>query len=203
MAIDVKCPKCGSELEAPDDAAGKKVKCPDCGTALAIPGGKAPPPKEAGIKRSAPRPAEDRPARTSDKEAVADRPRRRPPEEEEDDRPRRKRREQEDDEEDDYRPRRRRRRGGGDDGMSTLIPYKNGKALAAYYCGVFALIPCAGLFLGPIALILGILGLKYVGEHPEAHGTGHAWAGIVLGSLVILGHLGAIAFMAVSIAMSK
>jgi len=204
MSIDVKCPKCGSELEAPDNAAGKKVKCPDCGTAIGVPASEdeAPPRKEAGIQRPKPRSTEERPARGGDKEAVADRPSRRSKEEEdeEDDRPRRRRREEDDD--DDDRPRRRRRR-NDDDGMSTLIPYKNSKALAAYYCGVFALIPCVGMILGPIALIFGILGLKYVKRRPDAHGTGHAWAGIILGSLVILGHLGVIVFGAVWMAAAK
>jgi hypothetical protein len=72
--------------------------------------------------------------------------------------------------------------------VSSVIPYKNGKALAAYYCGVFSLIPCAGLLLGPIALILGILGFFYVRAHPQAKGTGHALAGIILGSLTTLGN---------------
>lgn len=75
-----------------------------------------------------------------------------------------------------------------DGGLSTLIPYNNPKALIAYYCGVFALIPCVGLVLGPIALTLGILGLQYVKAHPTAKGTGHAIAGIVLGAITTLGN---------------
>jgi hypothetical protein len=189
MPIDVKCPDCGSVLEAPDGAAGKKVKCPDCGARVAVPAedeAVRPKPEPAPSARG-PKPGEDekeRPRRGRDEEEAEDRPRRRRPRDDEDD--------------DDDRPRRRRR--GDDDAMSTLIPYKNGKALAAYYCGVFALIPCLGLILGPIALVLGILGLNYVKEHPEAHGTGHAWAGIILGSLVILGHLGLIALAVISAA---
>ncbi|MBY0524094.1 MAG: DUF4190 domain-containing protein [Gemmataceae bacterium] len=70
-----------------------------------------------------------------------------------------------------------------DNPMSTLIPYTNPKALIAYYCGVFSLIPVLGAFLGPAALILGILGLRYVGANPSAKGTGHAIAGIVLGAI--------------------
>ena len=85
-----------------------------------------------------------------------------------------------------------------DDGLSTLIPYKNGKALAAYYVGVFSLIPCLGLILGPIAIIFGLLGLRYVREHPRAHGTGHAWAGIILGGLVTLAHLGGIVLIVIA-----
>src|SRR4051812_694672 len=93
--------------------------------------------------------------------------------------------------------RKRRRRGGSADGaddvVSHIIPYRNGMALGAYYCGIFGLIPCVGLILGAIALVLGILGLRFAKANPEAHGTGHAIAGIVLGSLEILGHIGVIA----------
>jgi hypothetical protein len=84
-----------------------------------------------------------------------------------------------------------------DDPVSTIIPYTNPKALAAYYCGVFSLIPCVGAVLGPIALILGILGLRYVGQHPTAKGTGHAIAGIVLGGLTLLFNWGAIIFFVI------
>jgi hypothetical protein len=118
--------------------------------------------------------------------------RKRPPQDDADDRPRRPRR----DDDDDRGPRRRRyeddddrRRPRGDSGMSSLIPYRNGMALAAYYCGVFALIPCVGVILGIISLILGFLGLNYAKQHPEAKGAGHAIAGIVLGAIVLLGHL--------------
>ena len=72
---------------------------------------------------------------------------------------------------------------------TVLIPYKNPMGLMAYYAGVFALIPCVGLVLGPAAFILGILGIRYANKYPTAGGKGHAIAGIVLGALVILGHL--------------
>ena len=41
--------------------------------------------------------------------------------------------------------------------------------------------PIFGPILGPIALILGILGLRTVRKHPEAKGTAHAIVGIILG----------------------
>jgi hypothetical protein len=105
--------------------------------------------------------------------------------------------EEEEDEEEEERPRRSRRR-RQPDAMETLIPYHNGKALAAYYCGVFGLIPCAGNVLGPIALIFGILGLRYAKAQPTAGGTGHAIAGIVLGTITILLYwLGPAVFFAV------
>jgi hypothetical protein len=70
-----------------------------------------------------------------------------------------------------------------------IIPYKNGLALASYYCGVFSLIPILGMVLGPIALVLGFLGFRYAGRHRKAGGTAHAIVGIILGGLVLLGHV--------------
>lgn len=67
--------------------------------------------------------------------------------------------------------------------MGGLIPYKNPQALWAYYLGVFALIPFIGIPLGIAALILGCKGLKYAKQHPEVQGKGHAWTGIILGTL--------------------
>ncbi len=100
--------------------------------------------------------------------------------------PKRRPQSRDEDDDDDYR------RPADDGGVSTLIPYKNPKALTAYYLGVFSLIPCAGALLGPAALILGILGLRYVKANPTAKGTGHAIAGVVLGSLTTLGNWGLI-----------
>ena len=106
------------------------------------------------------------------------------------DRPRRARRPIRDDEDDyDDRPRRRRRRDDyDDDGDATggLIPYKNGMALAGYYCGVFGLLPVLGLVLGLLGIVFGILGLKHKSRHPAHGGTAHAIVGIVLGSLAAL-----------------
>ena len=93
-----------------------------------------------------------------------------------------------DDELDDYddlpaeRPRKARK---GGDGFARVVPYRNGAALAAYYCGVFGIIPLAAPFLSPIAFILGIIGLVKARKDPKARGTGHAIIGIVLGLLSI------------------
>jgi hypothetical protein len=69
----------------------------------------------------------------------------------------------------------------GDGALSSVIPYKNVPALIGYYCGVFAIIPCAPI--GLAGLILGIIGLKRAKEHPEAKGKVHAWIGIIAGGL--------------------
>lgn len=110
----------------------------------------------------------------------------------EDDRPRRRPRREDayddyDDEDDDDRPRRRRRPQG--DATGGLIPYKNGMALAAYYLGVFGLIPVLGFPLSIGAVVLGVLGLKHAKAHPEASGTAHALVGIALGSVELLGYI--------------
>ncbi len=75
-----------------------------------------------------------------------------------------------------------------DGGVSVVIPYKNPKALIAYYLAVFSLIPCAGIPLGIAAVVLGILGLKFAAAHPTARGKVHAWVGIILGGLCALGY---------------
>src|SRR5262249_31152071 len=106
------------------------------------------------------------------------------------------------------RPRPRRRYDDEDDDqidepVSTIIPYRNGYALAAYYCGVFGLIPLAGNGLAPLALVLGVLGLRYVRNHPTAKGTAHAIVGIVLGVLETLFYWGVVAFVAVGILLAS
>jgi hypothetical protein len=108
-----------------------------------------------------------------------------------------------DDFDDDFddRPRRRRRdEDDGDDPTGGLIPYKNGKALAAYYCAVFSLIPCVGTALGPAAVVLGVLGLGHAKRHPRAGGKAHAWIGIVLGTITgIIYVLGPIVVIAIAL----
>ena len=116
----------------------------------------------------------------------------------------RARRVDEDDYEDpgDRRPRRRRNAG---DATGGLIPYKNAKALAAYYCGVFGLISCFLVlgFFGIVPIILGFLGLKYAKQNPEAKGQAHAITGIVLGFLELLTFLGQVGYLVFLIAAKK
>jgi hypothetical protein len=117
-----------------------------------------------------------------------------------------------DDEEDDYdRPRRRervervRRRSRDDDYdedeeddrgvVEMLIPTSNPKSLIAYYCGIFGLIPPLGLILGPLALLFGILGIRFAGRYRKAKGGGHSIAGIILGPIDFLVSVGAIVWI--------
>ncbi|MBX3118240.1 MAG: hypothetical protein KF784_04185 [Fimbriimonadaceae bacterium] len=75
---------------------------------------------------------------------------------------------------------------GPNDGMQTLIPTKNANALAAYYCAVFALVPCFTIFLAPTAIVLGVKGLKNIKENPGLPGAAHAWVGIIGGTGLLL-----------------
>jgi hypothetical protein len=42
------------------------------------------------------------------------------------------------------------------------------------------------LFLAPLAVVFGIIGLRRARHNPEARGTAHAWFGITLGGLMAL-----------------
>jgi hypothetical protein len=70
--------------------------------------------------------------------------------------------------------------------VQVFIPYKNPKSLAAYYISFFALIPGIGFVLGPVAIWLGISGVRYASANPQAKGMVHAITGIVLGVVAVL-----------------
>jgi hypothetical protein len=65
-------------------------------------------------------------------------------------------------------------------------PPNNHRAVAAYRCAVYGIIPVAGLLLGPVAVGLGILGWRHYRNNPDDRGGGHAAAGMILGSLELL-----------------
>ena len=68
-----------------------------------------------------------------------------------------------------------------DDPISTLIPYKNSKALLSYYLGLFSIFPALGLPMGIVAVVFGRQGLIAAQENPEAKGKVHARIGIGCG----------------------
>jgi len=70
-----------------------------------------------------------------------------------------------------------------------VIPYKNPLALTSYYIGIFALLPCLGILLAIPAIVCGILGLRAYRKQPAIRGVVHAWIGIGLASLSLLGHV--------------
>jgi len=71
----------------------------------------------------------------------------------------------------------------GESVIETLVPSKNGPALASYYLGLFSLFPCLGFFLAVPAVYYGIKGLRLVRSNPEVRGGVHAWVGVVCGSV--------------------
>jgi hypothetical protein len=72
------------------------------------------------------------------------------------------------------------------DGTGGLIPYKNPKALIAYYLGILSGLPLIGLPLGVVAFILGFLGLRDRRRNPVIKGSIHAGIGIGCGCLFSL-----------------
>ena len=67
---------------------------------------------------------------------------------------------------------------GDDVGMRMLLPVgRSGWAIAAGYAGLFAFI----VFPAPIALILSGIAIRDLKRHPERHGWGRAWFGMVTG----------------------
>ena len=133
----------------------------------------------------------------ADDQIQPDRPtRRRDGEEDFDERPRRRRPRLRDEyDEDDLRR--------DDGGLNTIIPYRNPKALVGYYVSIFSLIPCAGLLLGPTAIVFGFLGIKHRNRRRSDGGLAHAITALVLGGLTSLANWGIAVILAVTILMKK
>lgn len=72
------------------------------------------------------------------------------------------------------------------DATGGIIPYKNPKALIAYYLGIFSGFPLIGFPLGIAAFILGILGLRDRKRNPVIKGSIHAGIGIGCGLVFTL-----------------
>ena len=69
------------------------------------------------------------------------------------------------------------------DATGGVIPYKNPKALIAYYLGLFSGLPLIGFPLGVVAFVLGILGLIARNRNPAIKGSVHAAIGIGCGGV--------------------
>lgn len=72
------------------------------------------------------------------------------------------------------------------DATGGIIPYKNPKALTAYYLGILSGLPLIGLPLGIIAFVLGIMGLRDRQKNPAIKGSLHAGVGIGCGGIFTL-----------------
>ncbi len=94
--------------------------------------------------------------------------------------------------------------GSTDDGDTTggLIPYKNPKALIAYYLGILSGLPIIGLPIGIAAFVLGVLGLRDRKRNPIIKGSIHAGIGIGCGFVFTLLWSAVIVLIIVGIATS-
>lgn len=72
------------------------------------------------------------------------------------------------------------------DSTGGVIPYKNPKALIAYYLGIVSGLPLIGFPFGVAAFVLGIMGLRARKANPAIKGSAHAWIGIGCGGLFML-----------------
>ena len=72
------------------------------------------------------------------------------------------------------------------DATGGIIPYKNPKALIAYYLGILSGLPLIGLPIGIAAFVLGIMGLRDRKRNPAIKGSIHAGIGIGCGLLFTL-----------------
>jgi hypothetical protein len=68
-------------------------------------------------------------------------------------------------------------------------PRTSGLAITAFVLSLVAIIPCLGLLLAPIGVILGLVGVVTVAGSPARKGAGLAVAAIVIGAIVFGGQL--------------
>ena len=67
--------------------------------------------------------------------------------------------------------------------LGSFVPWKNPLAVYSYGVGLAALTPVLGLVLGPIAVLLGLIGFIHRRLRPKVHGTNFAVAGMLLGTV--------------------
>ena len=85
------------------------------------------------------------------------------------------------------------------DGTGGLIPYKNPKALIAYYLGILSGLPLIGFPIGIVAFVLGVMGLRDRARNPIIKGSIHAGIGIGCGGFFAL--LWGVAFIGMIVAL--
>lgn len=77
-----------------------------------------------------------------------------------------------------------------------FTPWRNRPAVYSYMVSLYGLVPFAGLILGPIAILLGIVGWVKFRKQPDIRGGNFAGAGIVLGTIDIVFSLAGLALIA-------
>ena len=69
--------------------------------------------------------------------------------------------------------------------INPWIQSSNRLATAAYHCSLWAIIPFVGLILGPLAVVLGLLGRRSERQQPTEGGAALANAAMVLGGATL------------------
>lgn len=87
------------------------------------------------------------------------------------------------------------------DATGGIIPYKNPKALIAYYLGILSGLPLIGLPFGIAAFVLGIMGLRDRQRTPVIKGSIHAGIGIGCGFIFTI--LWTVVIVAIVIALAS
>jgi hypothetical protein len=75
------------------------------------------------------------------------------------------------------------------------IEHRNSRALAGYYLGILSLIPLLGAVLGPVAVVVGVMGARAAPTAPGQVGQAHARIGIILGILTTLANWGVLLWL--------
>lgn len=78
---------------------------------------------------------------------------------------------------------------GSDNAVNQVVPYTNPAALISYYLGVFSIIPCFALILGPAAVILSLWGFSKLRDNPGSGGKFHCYIGLLVGGLCFVVNL--------------
>lgn len=181
MPIEFRCSQCDRLLRVPDEAAGKNGKCPGCQAIVKVPDAPAPPPDAEPLSPLEPvpideplTPLEPTPAQQPVAEVQPVNP-------------------------------------FGDQAAAPLDPYTApqtqqmapppaqsddpwlrwivpvGKSPFAVISALLGLLSLACCPMGPIALVLGIVGIVHIRKKPGLEGTGRAIIGILLGLVGTIG----------------
>ena len=92
----------------------------------------------------------------------------------------------------------RRRKNDRSEVPVSFLPEGNPNARRAYLCAVIGLIPGLGLFLGPPAIVFGILGRRAALRDEHHRGLGHAYVSRLIGGVEFVCNLAGVACLAMA-----
>jgi sugar lactone lactonase YvrE len=168
MSIDLKCPQCGGELEVPETAAGTQARCPGCDAAIEVP---------ALVTESAAADVllADDPDRAVTAAPAGAAVSRTPAPGKKTTRPS--------------------RRGRPVESSSLVAPARNGPARVASTCALLSLVPGVALLFGPLAILLGLVGLIVGRARGMARATRDVVAALGFGLITAAGNWGLLLYV--------